>query len=196
MSYAKTKKKITLKYDDRHTFNKEIRRIATENVVSTNATTGQKDRKIVSVANSNHKKIFAVGCGKAVVELKDGTTYGVLVRPAKISLLLLIGQSNMEGSHSDDKTNAEYTNNAILNVQEKFIIHMVRHVVLIIKELQIGVKHHRHFQSQMHRSLFQNLLPITVRIMSGAGQIILLLQAGQRQNQVLTVHWQTSGQIN
>lgn len=115
VSYAKTKKKITLKYDDRHTFNKEIRRIATENVVSTNATTGQKDRKIVSVANSNHKKIFAVGCGKAVVELKDGTTYGVLVRPAKISLLLLIGQSNMEGSHSDDKTNAEYTNNAILN---------------------------------------------------------------------------------
>ena len=73
---------------------------------------------------------------------------------------------------------------------------MVRHVVLIIKELQIGVKHHRHFQSQMHRSLFQNLLPITVRIMSGAGQIILLLQAGQRQNQVLTVRWQTSGQIN
>ena len=71
VSYAKTKKKITLKYDDRHTFNKEIRRIATENVVSTNVTTGKKDRKIVSVANSNHKKIFAVGCGKAVVELKD-----------------------------------------------------------------------------------------------------------------------------
>ena len=101
---------------DTLTYNEEeIRRIATENVVSTNVTTGKKDRKIVSVANSNHKKIFAVGCGKAVVELKDGTTYGVLVRPAKISLLLLIGQSNMEGSHSDDKTNAEYTNNAILN---------------------------------------------------------------------------------
>ncbi len=115
VSYAKTKKKITLKYDDRHTFNKEIRRVATENVVSTNVTTGKKDRKVVSVANSNRKKIFAVGCGKAVVELKDGTTYGVLVRPAKISLLLLIGQSNMEGSHSDDKTDAEYTNNAILN---------------------------------------------------------------------------------
>ena len=56
VSYAKTKKKITLKYDDRHTFNKEIRRIATENVVSTNVTTGKKDRKIVSVANSNHKR--------------------------------------------------------------------------------------------------------------------------------------------
>lgn len=119
ISYAKTKKKISLKYDDRHIFNKEIRRVATDNVVSTNVITGKKDKNVVRVDGKNRKKIFAVGCGKAVVEFKDGTTYGILVRPAKISLLLLIGQSNMEGNHSVDKSSEEYIKNAILNSSGK-----------------------------------------------------------------------------
>lgn len=115
VNYAKTKKKVALKYDDRYTFAKDIRRVVTESVTSTNIATGKKDTKVVSVAKSNKKKVFAVGCGKAVVELVDGTTYGIKVEAAKISLLLLAGQSNMEGSHSGDKTNAEYTSNIILS---------------------------------------------------------------------------------
>lgn len=115
VSYAKTKKKIALKYDDRYIFSKDIRRIATESVTSTNVKTGKKDAKVISVAKGNKKKIFVVGCGKAVVELADGSTYGINVKAAKISLLLLIGQSNMEGIHSTDKTNAEYTGNMILS---------------------------------------------------------------------------------
>ena len=119
VSYEKTKKKLQLKYDDRYTFSKEVRRVATESVTSTKVKTGKKDTKVISVANSNKKKVFAVGCGKAVVELVDGTTYGINVKPAKISLLLLVGQSNMEGSHSDDKSKAEYTNNTLLNYAGK-----------------------------------------------------------------------------
>ena len=119
VSYEKTKKKLQLKYDDRYTFSKEVRRVETESVTSTKVKTGKKDTKVISVANSNKKKVFAVGCGKAVVELVDGTTYGINVKPAKISLLLLVGQSNMEGSHSDDKSKAEYTNNTILNYADR-----------------------------------------------------------------------------
>ena len=75
VSYEKTKKKLQLKYDDRYTFSKEVRRVETESVTSTKVKTGKKDTKVISVANSNKKKVFAVGCGKAVVELVDGTTY-------------------------------------------------------------------------------------------------------------------------
>lgn len=113
--YSQTDKKITLKYDDRHVFSKKIRRIHTEAVTSNNVKTGKKDTKVVRLDTSNNKKVFVVGCGKAVVELADGTTYGVKVQPAKISLILLIGQSNMEGIHSVDKTDLEYYENQIVN---------------------------------------------------------------------------------
>ena len=117
------------------------------------------------MANSNHKKIFAVGCGKAVVELKDGTTYGVLVRPAKISLLLLIGQSNMEGSHSDDKTNAEYTNNAIFKQCRKSLYNTCgpscrSHYKRVAKWSKTSLTLSVNANAS---KLFQNLLPITVR---------------------------------
>lgn len=119
VSYSQTDKKITLKYDDRHIFSKKIRRIHTESVTSRNVKTGKKDNKVVRIDGSNNKKIFVVGCGKAVVELVDGTTYGVKAQPAKISLILLAGQSNMEGIRSVDKSDMEYYENQVVNFAGK-----------------------------------------------------------------------------
>ena len=119
VDYAHTDKKLSLKYDDRHIFSKEIRRINTETVTSNNVKTGKKDKAVIRVDSSNRKKIFVIGCGKAVVELVDGTTYGIKAQSAKISLILLVGQSNMEGIHSVDKSDSDYIDNYILNTAGK-----------------------------------------------------------------------------
>lgn len=103
-----TDAKIALKYDDRHTFNKEVKKITTISVKSS-------DKKVLKIADDDKKKVIAVGCGKAVVKLEDGKTIGVKVKKAKISLLLLIGQSNMEGSQYKFGSLYDYQNEYTVN---------------------------------------------------------------------------------
>lgn len=114
-----TDSKITLKYDDRHTFKKEIKSITTISVTSDNVKTGSKDTNVLKMAEDDRKKVIATGCGKAVVELENGKVIGVTVKAAKISLLLLIGQSNMEGTWNKQGSLYDYQNEYIVNKQGK-----------------------------------------------------------------------------
>ncbi len=119
LSMKNTDSKITLKYDDRYTFKKEIKEIKTISVKSDNVQTGGKDSEVLKIQEGSNNKIVAAGCGKAVVELKSGKKIGVTVKAAKISLLLLIGQSNMEGSPDKLGSLEEYQNEYVLNKEGK-----------------------------------------------------------------------------
>ena len=119
LSLKNTDSKITLKYDDRYTFKKEIKEIKTISVKSDNVQTGGKDSEVLKIQEGSNNKIVAAGCGKAVVELKSGKKIGVTVKAAKISLLLLIGQSNMEGSPDKLGSLEEYQNEYVLNKEGK-----------------------------------------------------------------------------
>lgn len=119
LSMKDTDSKITLKYDDRYTFKKEIKEIKTISVKSDNVQTGGKDNEVLKVQEGSNNKVIAAGCGKAVVELKSGKKIGVTVKAAKISLLLLIGQSNMEGSPDKLGSLEEYQNEYVLNKEGK-----------------------------------------------------------------------------
>ena len=119
LTMKNTDSKITLKYDDRYTFKKEIKEIKTISVKSDNVQTGGKDSEVLKIQEGSNNKIVAAGCGKAVVELKSGKKIGVTVKAAKISLLLLIGQSNMEGSPDKLGSLEEYQNEYVLNKEGK-----------------------------------------------------------------------------
>lgn len=112
-----TDAKMELKYDDRHTFNGEVKEIKTISIKSDNVETGEEDTQVLTIAADDKKKVIATGCGKAIVELEDGKKIGVEVKKAKISLLLLIGQSNMEGSPSKTGNLYDYQNEYIINEQ-------------------------------------------------------------------------------
>ena len=98
LTMKNTDSKITLKYDDRYTFKNDVEEIKIISVKSNNVQTGKKDSEVLKLAEGSKNKVIASGCGKAVVKLKNGKKIGVKVKAAKISLLLLIGQSNMEPS--------------------------------------------------------------------------------------------------
>lgn len=119
LSMKNTDSKITLKYDDRYTFKKEIKEIKTISVKSDNVQTGGKDSEVLKMQEGSNDKVIAAGCGKAVVELKSGKKIGVTVKAAKISLLLLIGQSNMEGSPNKLGSLEEYQNEYVINKEGK-----------------------------------------------------------------------------
>lgn len=114
-----TDSKLVLKYDDRHTFNKEVKEIRTISVKSYDVKTGEEDTAVLTAAADDKKKVIATGCGKAVVELENGKQINVKVKKAKISLLLLIGQSNMEGSPDKTGNLYDYQNEYIVNKQGK-----------------------------------------------------------------------------
>ena len=69
VSYEKTKKKLQLKYDDRYTFSKEVRRVETESVTSTKVKTGKKDTKVISVANAIKRKFLLLVVEKQLLSL-------------------------------------------------------------------------------------------------------------------------------
>lgn len=103
----KPTKTISLYYDDRYTFNSKVQKIYTstnENIKNHMVVTSYKcgsthrDKAVVTVDASNSKKIIATGCGSVVVKLANGSVYKIKVKAAPISLFLLIGQSNCEGS--------------------------------------------------------------------------------------------------
>lgn len=119
LSMKNTDSKITLKYDDRYTFKKEIKEIKTISIKSDNVQTGGKDKEVLKIQEGSNNKVIAAGCGKAVVELKSGKKIGVTVKAAKISLLLLIGQSNMEGSPDKLGSLEEYQNEYVVNKEGK-----------------------------------------------------------------------------
>ncbi len=107
--------KVKLKYDDRYEFKKEIEKVTTISVTSKDVKTQKKDKEVVQVVSSNKKKLVATGCGKALVELKNGKKVGIIVSPAKISLILLAGQSNMEGTPSFSEEIEKYKKQWIVN---------------------------------------------------------------------------------
>ncbi|MDE7052007.1 MAG: hypothetical protein K2O92_03680 [Lachnospiraceae bacterium] len=119
LTMKNTDSKITLKYDDRYTFKKDIETIKTISVKSNNVQTGKKDSEVLKLAEGSNNKVIATGCGKAVVELKNGKKIGVKVKAAKISLLLLIGQSNMEGSPDKLGILEDYQNEYVINKEGK-----------------------------------------------------------------------------
>ena len=93
---------LSLSYDDRYDVTgKEVEIIdagvPTSYQVGYGVAEGTLDTAVITL---NGNKLIATGIGTAKVKI-DGVTYTVTVKAAPISLLLLIGQSNMRGSEGD-----------------------------------------------------------------------------------------------
>ena len=117
--YEDADKNLELKYDDRYSFADAIDKIITVSVKSKNVKTGKKDENVLKINSENEKQVIAVGCGRAVVVLKNGKNIAVKVKASKISLILLIGQSNMEGSPNKKGNPEEYKKQYLVNKQGK-----------------------------------------------------------------------------
>ena len=63
LSMKNTDSQITLKYDDRYTFKKEIKEIKTISVKSDNVQTGGKDSEVLKIQEGSDNKVVAAGCG-------------------------------------------------------------------------------------------------------------------------------------
>ncbi|MCR5097710.1 MAG: sialate O-acetylesterase [Lachnospiraceae bacterium] len=90
--------RLKLTYDDRYTFDSPIKNI--EQVKIESRIPGTKVPDVAVLISEDKNKIAATGCGVARVTLKGGEVYRVAVKSAPISLILMIGQSNMEGGCS------------------------------------------------------------------------------------------------
>ena len=90
---------LTLKYDDRYTFPDAIEDVETVSVSSQQTGTDKPDDRVLrKKSNADRNVGIAIGVGEAKVTLKSGQVYNVTVEPAPLSVLLIIGQSNGEGS--------------------------------------------------------------------------------------------------
>ena len=90
---------LALRYDDRYQFPDDIAEITTVEVTSKKAGTDKADDKVLKKKSAlDRDTAVAVGVGKATVTLKNGDVYNVTVTAAPISVFLIIGQSNGEGS--------------------------------------------------------------------------------------------------
>lgn len=97
---------LTLQYDDRYCFDSEVVSISGQKVTSTNAVTGAADAEVLRLSETgDRKQVIACGVGSARVTLADGSVKLTEVRPAEISMLLIIGQSNAEGQIQPDTGN-------------------------------------------------------------------------------------------
>lgn len=89
-------KSLTLKYDDRYTFPDAIASIEA-------ITKGNNDAEVIRIKSDLDRDVgVACGIGTARVTLHNGDVYEVTVEAAPISVFLLIGQSNAEGSTTTD----------------------------------------------------------------------------------------------
>ncbi len=90
---------LTLKYDDRYTFPDAIESVENLTVTSKKAGTDTADTAVIKKKSALDRDVgVACGVGTAKVTLKNGDVYNVTVEAAPISVFLLIGQSNTEGS--------------------------------------------------------------------------------------------------
>ena len=94
---------LTLKYDDRYTFEGKTVKSVTSNTVTSykvgygidkNST---PDDAVAVIDESNPSKIIATGTGTATVTFDDNTSVELTVEPADLSMFYLLGQSNAEG---------------------------------------------------------------------------------------------------
>ena len=106
---------LVLLYDDRYTFDQEIKEIRTAEVTSFRTGTDDPDRGVLEMQDGDRIHVRAAGCGSAEVEFADGTVLGVTVEPAPISLILLAGQSNCEGCANDLNALDQYKKQWIRN---------------------------------------------------------------------------------
>lgn len=94
---------LALKYDDRHTFAAEIEDILTLSVTSKQSGTETADEAVIKVKSDTEKSVaIACGVGQAKVRLANGEVHLVTVTAAPISVFLIAGQSNGEGSTTGD----------------------------------------------------------------------------------------------
>lgn len=90
---------LTLRYDDRYAFPDAIRKVETVSVTSTKTGTDTPDERVMRTQRDLPPNVgIACGVGRAAVTLKNGTVCLVTVTPAPLSVLLITGQSNGEGS--------------------------------------------------------------------------------------------------
>ena len=95
--------RLSLKYDDRHTFPAKITDIMTLSVTSKQVGGNTADKEVIKIKSSTEPKVgVACGVGQAKVKLANGKIYLVTVTAAPISVLLITGQSNSEGSTTGD----------------------------------------------------------------------------------------------
>ena len=105
---------VSMKYDDRYVFPDAIDTIETVSVTSKQTGTEKEDLKVLrKKSNVDRDVAVAVGVGQAKVTLKNGGVYLVTVSPAPISVLLITGQSNGEGS-TDDTHYTESRNQSVV----------------------------------------------------------------------------------
>lgn len=88
--------RFSLFYDDRYTFSETIAQIETLTVTS-RVCGGEDGDAAVLTGAGDGKTVIATGVGEATVKFSDGTEKNVTVKPAKISMLFVLGQSNAEG---------------------------------------------------------------------------------------------------
>ena len=88
---------LTLQYDDRYVFKQRIKSIDTVSAESRNLKTGDPDSVISFQYEVDKQTVIASGVGKALITFESGSTCTVTVEKAKISMLLIFGQSNGEG---------------------------------------------------------------------------------------------------
>lgn len=94
---------LTIQYDDRYTFPDTIESVETLNVTSKKTGTDMLDTDVIRIKSSlEDNTCVASGVGSARVILKNGNVYDVTVTAAPISVFLIIGQSNAEGSTSGE----------------------------------------------------------------------------------------------
>ena len=94
---------LILQYDDRYVFSEKVESIVSHEITSKKARTEDADDAVLEVKSRVHSNtVIACGTGKATVTLADGTVYNVTVTPAPISVFLILGQSNGEGSTTGD----------------------------------------------------------------------------------------------
>ncbi len=89
---------LNLEYDDRYTFDSAIVSVTTISVNSNQVGTETLDAAVLQIDGQDDATCVATGVGMAKVLLENGEIYSVTVSPATISVALIIGQSNAEGS--------------------------------------------------------------------------------------------------
>lgn len=88
---------LSLKFDDRYIFSEDVVRVETVEIVSRQVGSEEMDPLVLSLNEEDRHMVTAVGCGEALVELAGGSVFTVSVTAAPITMILMAGQSNVEG---------------------------------------------------------------------------------------------------